>query len=69
MEGKYVGAVKLEVEHFFDCILHDREPRVTGADGRRSVEVMLAAELSIAEDRIVTLPLIQGSVAGPGRRT
>ena len=69
MEGKYVGAVKLEVEHFFDCILHDREPRVTGADGRRSVEVMLAAEISIAEDRIVELPLIQGSVAGPGRRT
>jgi predicted dehydrogenase len=68
VEDKYVGAVKLEVEHFFDCILHDTEPRVTGADGRRSVEVMLAAELSIAEDRIVTLPLIQGSVPGPAGR-
>jgi predicted dehydrogenase len=68
MEGKYVGAVKHEVEHFFDCILHDREPRVTGADGRRSVEIMLAAELSIAEDRIVTLPLAKGSGPGPSGR-
>jgi myo-inositol 2-dehydrogenase/D-chiro-inositol 1-dehydrogenase len=49
--------VKEEMEHFLGCVLHDREPRVTGLDGRRSVEIMLAAELSIAEDRIVRLPL------------
>jgi predicted dehydrogenase len=57
MDGRYVGAVKLEVEHFLGCILDGTEPRVTGADGRRSVEIMLAAELSIAEDRVVPLPL------------
>ena len=57
MDGEYVGAVKQEVEHFFDCILHDRQPRVTGLDGRRSVEIMLAAEKSIAENRIIPLPL------------
>jgi predicted dehydrogenase len=57
MHGKLVGAVKLEVEHFFECIMEDREPLVNGMDGRRSVEVMLAAEQSIAEDRIVALPL------------
>ncbi len=65
MEGKYVGAVKQEMEHFFDCILKDHEPRVTGIDGRRSVEVMLAAEISIAENRIVGLPLAQGSIPAP----
>jgi len=57
MDGKYVGAVKLEVEHFLGCILDGTEPRVTGGDGRRSVEIMLAAEVSIAEDRVVPLPL------------
>ena len=57
MVGKYVGAVKQVLEHFLKCILNSTEPRVTGADGRRSVEIMLAAELSIAEDRVVPLPL------------
>ena len=57
MNGEYVGAVKHEMEHFFGCILDDRQPRVGGMDGRRAIEVMLAAELSIAEERVVSLPL------------
>lgn len=57
MNGKLVGAAKLEVEHFFECVIEDREPLITGADGRRSVEIMVAAERSITEDRIVPLPL------------
>lgn len=57
MHGKLVGAARLEVEHFFDCILGDKQPLVTGEDGRKSLEVMLAAEKSIAENRIITLPL------------
>ena len=57
MNGKLVGAAKLEVEHFFDCILENKQPLVTGEDGRRSLEVMLAAEQSIAKGGIVMLPL------------
>jgi predicted dehydrogenase len=57
MHNKLVGAARLEVEHFFDCILQDRSPLVTGEDGRRSLEVMLAAEKSIAEGQPVSLPL------------
>lgn len=57
LENKIVGSVKLEVEHFMDCVRHDQCPRVTGADGRRSLEVMLAAEKSIAENRKIELPL------------
>jgi predicted dehydrogenase len=53
MNGKLTGAAKLELEHFFDCVLNDQQPLVSGTDGRRSVEVMLAAETSISEDRIV----------------
>lgn len=57
MHNKLVGAAKLEIEHFYECILEDKQPLVSGEDGRRSIEVMLAAELSIVEDRIVPLPL------------
>ena len=56
MNGKIVGAAKLEVEHFFECILNDDEPLITGEIARRSVEVMLAAEMSITENRVVSLP-------------
>ncbi len=52
MDGKYVGAVNQVLEHYLNCILNSTEPRVTGADGRCSVEIMLAAENSIAEDRV-----------------
>lgn len=57
MHGKLVGAAKLELEHFFDCVMNDKTPLVTGEDGRRSMEVMLAAEKSIQENRVVPLPL------------
>ena len=53
VNGKLSGAVKLELEHFFECVMNDQQPMVTGLDGRRSIEVMLAAETSIREDRIV----------------
>jgi predicted dehydrogenase len=57
LHDRMIGSAKLEVEHFFDCVLNDKTPLVTGADGRRSLEVMLAAEQSIAEGRKIELPL------------
>jgi UDP-N-acetylglucosamine 3-dehydrogenase len=57
LNEKLAGAAKLEVEHFFECILKGKEPLVTGEDGLRAVEVMLAAERSIAEDRIIPFPI------------
>ncbi len=57
VNGKLGGAARLEIEHFFECILDDRQPLSDGRAGRRSVEVMLASELSIAENRVVQLPL------------
>jgi len=57
MHGKLVGAAKLEVEHFFDCVLQNKSPLITGEDGHQSLEVMLAAEKSIAEGKVVNLPL------------
>jgi len=57
LHGKTIGSAKLEVEHFFECVLTDRTPLVTAEAGRRSLEVMLAAEKSIAEDKKIELPL------------
>ena len=57
MHGKMVGAAKLEMEHFFECVALDKKPLITGIDGRKSLEVMLAVEKSIAEERIIPLPL------------
>jgi predicted dehydrogenase len=57
MHGKLVGAAKLEMEHFFDCVMRDQKPIVSGLDGRKSLEVMLAVEKSISEGRIISLPL------------
>lgn len=57
LETKVVGSVKLEVEHFLECVLHDAAPCVTGDDGRQSLEVMLAAERSIWAGQKIDLPL------------
>jgi predicted dehydrogenase len=46
-----------ELRHFCDCIIHDREPAVGGADGRATVEILNAAYLSAREGRTVSLPL------------
>jgi predicted dehydrogenase len=57
LHNKTIGSVKLEVEHFFECVINDKIPQVTGEDGRRSLEVMLAAEQSIDEGKKINLPL------------
>jgi predicted dehydrogenase len=55
IHGRLVGAAKLEVEHFFDCVLNDKTPLITGEDGRRSLDVILAAEKSIATGQRILL--------------
>lgn len=41
--------------HFVQCILEDKEPRVTGVDGKMAVKVVKAGNRSIQERRIVEL--------------
>jgi len=48
-----------ELEHFCDCLLNDKEPAVTGADGRAVVEIINAAYLSSWQGVKVKLPLKQ----------
>jgi myo-inositol 2-dehydrogenase/D-chiro-inositol 1-dehydrogenase len=45
-----------ELKHFIQCIREDREPMVTGEDGRVVLEIMMAAYHSAGTGRKVKLP-------------
>ena len=45
-----------EMEHFVDCVLHDKEPMVTGEDGRAVLEIIFAAYESAGTGKKVYLP-------------
>jgi predicted dehydrogenase len=46
LHGKPVGFAVAAIEHFIDCVNDDRAPVVTGEDGLRAAEVVLAIEAS-----------------------
>jgi predicted dehydrogenase len=52
-ESNYARMIK----HFVGCILEDKEPRVTGEDGAKAVEVMCAVFESMETGGWVDLPL------------
>lgn len=45
-----------EFAHFVDCVKHDKQPVVTGEDGRKVLEVIFAAYESAGTGRKVGLP-------------
>ncbi len=47
-----------EFQHFVDCIRYDREPLVTGRDGKAVLEILFAAYESAGAGRKITLPSI-----------
>jgi predicted dehydrogenase len=47
----------LEMEHFVDCIINDKRPIMDGREGRKDLEVVLAAYKSASMGRPVKLPL------------
>ncbi len=51
----FKSAYLAEDIHFVECIQRDREPKVTGYDGKMAVKVVRAGNLSIREKRIVQL--------------
>jgi len=46
-----------EINYFFDCVRKGEPPSVTGVDGRKSLEVVLAAFKSSETKQVITLPL------------
>ena len=54
--NRFRDAYIAEARHFVECILQDRAPLVTGHDGRKAVEAVLAANESVRSGRPVSLP-------------
>jgi scyllo-inositol 2-dehydrogenase (NAD+) len=52
---RFGDAYAAEIRAFVDCILEDREPRVTGEDARKATAIGMAATLSLDETRPVML--------------
>ena len=53
----FEDAYLAEDKHFIECILEDKEPRITGEDGARAIEVMCAVFKSMQTGAWVDLPL------------
>ncbi len=45
-----------EMTHFVDCVKNDRQPLVTGEDGRAVLEILFAAYASAGEGKKIELP-------------
>jgi myo-inositol 2-dehydrogenase/D-chiro-inositol 1-dehydrogenase len=52
---RYTQAYVNEIKAFFECVLNDTPPPVTGLDGRIPVVMGLASAKSLAERRLVRL--------------
>jgi predicted dehydrogenase len=46
-----------ELEHFADCIENDKQPLVSGEEGKKALELVIASYLSAREGKSITLPL------------
>ena len=58
--NRFKDAYVREIRHFIECVLEDKEPVVTGEDGKKAVEAVLAATKSILTGEPVDLPLPRG---------
>ncbi len=50
---RFGPAYTRQIEHFVECLLHDRPPIVSAADARAALQIGLAATLSQHEHRVV----------------
>jgi myo-inositol 2-dehydrogenase/D-chiro-inositol 1-dehydrogenase/scyllo-inositol 2-dehydrogenase (NAD+) len=57
---RFREAYVAEARHFVECIVNEQEPAVTGEDGKRALEGVLAANRSIQTGKPVDLPLAGG---------
>jgi len=56
---RFGPAYTAQIEHFVDCLLHDRPPAVAPADARAALQACLAATLSQQEARVVEVSEIR----------
>lgn len=54
LHGRVQGALRIEVEHFLDCVRSGQTPLVTMDDAMRAVALLEAAETALATGRAIT---------------
>jgi hypothetical protein len=54
----------LQARHFVECVRTGAQPRTDGANGLAVVQVIEAAQLSLAEERTVLLDDVAGEAVG-----
>lgn len=54
----FSDAYLAEDQHFIDCIIEDKSPKVTGIDGKMAVKVVNAGNRSIVEKSIIQLGML-----------
>jgi UDP-N-acetylglucosamine 3-dehydrogenase len=56
-ELSYEGSdgIREEIEHFIECVQEDKTPLSSGTDGKKALEIALAAIDSIRSHHIVTI--------------
>ncbi len=52
---RFTGAFVHELQHFMDCVIDNKTPLVTGVDGKKALEIALAATKSCQKGIPVTL--------------
>lgn len=53
--GKPTGFAIESIHHFVDCVLYDRQPLITGEDGLKATQIVLAMEESARSGQVVTV--------------
>ena len=59
IEPRGTDGIHAEIQHFVNCILHNKAPSISPEDSRGSLEVSLAVAKSIETMKPVTLPLAE----------
>jgi predicted dehydrogenase len=52
---RFAGSFVRELEHFVDCIIHNKTPLITGTDAKKALEIALAATKSCQKGIPITL--------------
>jgi len=55
VNDRLIGDLKEELNSFIECIMYDKPPLVTGDEALKSLEIALAIQRSIAEDKLIKL--------------
>nr|MDO8109116.1 Gfo/Idh/MocA family oxidoreductase [Candidatus Sigynarchaeota archaeon] len=55
IDNNFVNTFYYVIKHFIDCVQQDKEPFVSGEEGRRIVEIMLAAYKSAEAGKVLNI--------------